>query len=298
MSTLTGQFIADTYPFVLHTTGTPISGGGIAQVFDGSGYISSLQIGLSGKGVNVLGPLSASGIKYPTFDPGPLSVAVSDGNKSIALSSFSSLIKALGGAGDGTYTNPTLVISNGVITTVTSNNTGGLSAFSTVGGSTFTVPPNVRKVKFTVTGAGGRGGTRAGGAGGTVTGYLATTPNQNMTINVGNISTNANGGAGAQSSIVIDGVTIAYGNGGNTTLTSYGYWGGGIGGVTVGASQLLSYYTVQGGAGGADTGDNDESSVGAAGLWGSGPAYGGGGGGDNSGEQGMIAGIGFVLLEW
>lgn len=305
MSTLKGQFIADTYPFVLHTYNQSISAGGVVPVINGSGAATSISVGLSGNGITVTGPLTASGLRYPINDGPQYSIMFRDGTKTLALTGFDAFLRLLGGVTSGNYSNPTLQLTNGVITSITSNATGGLSAFPLDGSYSMVVPPNVRKMKFSVTGGGGGAYIYNGGAGGNVSGWVTTNPGDTIQVVVGSAGTSSAGAyIGGQSSFSVNGNTVAYANGGNSrnsSSTSYPSHpnGGGTAAITdTGGSNVISYYVVKGGDGGNSvSGENDRESVGAASVWGSGGAYGGGQGTSTGGAIGA-AGTGFVLFEW
>jgi len=302
MSTLKGQFIADTYPYLLKTDGISLSSGNQAIITDGTGQKSSLQIGLSGSGAKISGPLSAGGYVYPTSGPGSVSVLTSNGTSQfLSLSTVEALFSLLGGAPDGTYENPTLTLLGGIITEIrsgTSISNSGLSSFTTVGNSVFVVPPSVRRVKFTVTGGGGAGPRSNGGAGGTIIGFLTTTPGQQIGVTIGRGGIEPNG-PGGQSNFSIDGNTIAFANGGNTTNSGVGLFGGGSAGINNG-TLVQNYYIIPGGAGGveADGNQNNEAATGAASFWGTGPAYGGGSSADEGKRNTFFAGSGIILFEW
>lgn len=110
----------------------------------------------------------------------------------------------------------------------------------------FTVPANCTSIKVTMWGAGGGGGTSVvGGAGGYVTGILAVTPGEILTIKVG-------GGAAGRS--------IAAGGGGRSS-------------VLRGSTELLT----AGGGGGSAVGGAGGAAGGLSGSAGAGPGAGDGG---------------------
>lgn len=59
---LTDQFIADSYPGILHTSNTPIINFDLPPVYDGLGNKSALRMGKDGYGVSINGSLSANNL--------------------------------------------------------------------------------------------------------------------------------------------------------------------------------------------------------------------------------------------
>jgi len=117
MSNLKDLYISDSYTGLLHTASTPLTGDK-SQVFDGAGNESALLVGPQGSGISVSGQLSAGGFQYPTSDV-TNGLLVSDGQFSITLKSLQDLLIALGSnIADGTYPNPTITFTDGVITNI------------------------------------------------------------------------------------------------------------------------------------------------------------------------------------
>ncbi len=168
-----------------------------------------------------------------------------------------------------------------------------VTAYSTAGTYTFTVPVGVYKIYCTCVGGGGGAGgigtgssgttypAGAGGAGGTALGWISVTPGQTITITVG-----AGGAGGAAASTNTSG---SYGSNGSTGGTSsvgsfMSATGGGYGGATSSGSA--------GGVGGVGTGGqiNQYGGNGTDGSGGAGSAiYGGNGGASSQGGGGRSA---------
>lgn len=308
MSSLTDSFIADTYGSVLHADLHTLSASSQVPIYDGAGNKSSLTLAKDGAGVSITGALTAAGIRYPQEVPVPNDIMVALTPNHLTFKSLGELISSIGGfSGDGVYENPTLTFTDGVITDIQSNATGGLKAYDTPGNFVFDVPDKVRKLKFTITGGGGGGGGSTneqtnGGAGGTVIGYMPINPGQFIHVSVGHRGTTANNNRSGDSSKIIapNGETLAEAYGGNTTYVNNSIgedilYGGGSGAVS--SSQVTSYTVINGGCGGVETDDPSSGAIGAASYWGSGPAP-GGGQGASSGQPIGQAGNGYVLFEW
>ena len=215
--------------------------------------------------------------------------------------------------GNTTATNPFLLMEQLPITQppATSN-------YSYTGADqTFTVPAGVTAMNVVLNGAGGGYGYfgGAGGAGGYVSGTLAVTPGQSLTIMVGkggaqgngSASSNSYGGGGAggvfsgvgggRSAIISGGVDLvtAGGGGGAGNSSNGGGAGGGTTGATGGGSGLGGGGGTQS-AGGVFPGNNAVPWNGALGQGGytSNPygGYGGGGGGYYGGAVGYNQGGG------
>lgn len=162
-----------------------------------------------------------------------------------------------------------LLTESSLATTTTVSYTGSSQSW--------TVPPNVTSVSVTVTGAdGGNGGNdggsglgAAGGPGGRVTGSLAVTPGETLTIYVGGAGgngsssvSNTGGGAAGNSG-------GGYGGGAGGNAGGSGSSGGGGGGG--GASAILrggTVLAVAGGAGGGGGGGNTSPTAGTVGTTG------------------------------
>lgn len=59
--------ISDTYVGLLHADGQSLPSSGLVTVKDGSGIASSLQIGVSGQGMIITGPVSLDAVVAPTI---------------------------------------------------------------------------------------------------------------------------------------------------------------------------------------------------------------------------------------
>jgi hypothetical protein len=96
--TLTDQTVASTYQGVLHANGEALPAVSTAIIYDGSGQISSLKLGVSGQGAAVAGgfscsqQLTAGEIRYTTVDSasGANFPLVSDGNKTAVFGQMTS----------------------------------------------------------------------------------------------------------------------------------------------------------------------------------------------------------------
>lgn len=117
----------------------------------------------------------------------------------------------------------------------------GVDTTKSSGSGTYTVPSGAAYIKVFVTGGGaGGGGANAcssswfhsggGGAGGTMIGFYAVTPGDTISYVVGGFGTGgvgqANGTAGANSTLTKSGTTFATGFGGSANSTSTGGAGG------------------------------------------------------------------------
>lgn len=188
--------------------------------------------------------------------------------------------------------------------------------FSAQGGSTFVVPAGVTNVDIKVWGAGGGGGSGgsraaggAGGGGGYVSGTLAVTPNETLTVYVGGggaagtrNTSGGGGGAGAYSSIYRSATPLAIaagggGGGGGRSTSSHIGAAGGAGGGTSGIAGGTSNSTNIGGSGGtpsaggaAGTGAN--AGLPGSSLFGGAGADGVNGSGDGAGAIGGLTGGG------
>ena len=187
----------------------------------------------------------------------------------------------LAASGDITTTNPLLLMEQLPFTY-----SGGTSNISYSGSSTtFTVPAGITSINVTLSGAGGGGGNgfaQTGGAGGYVSGTLAVTPGESLTLIVGGRGVTGSppsggfggGGLGGQA-------TYSGGGGGRTAIQRAGadiVTAGGGGGAGQGNGAGFPYGN--GGAGGGTTGANGGVSANG----------GGGGGGQSSGGAGGSGG--------
>lgn len=95
--TLTDQTVASTYQGVLHAGGEALPLISTSPIYDGSGQVSSLSLGISSQGAAVAGGFSCSGqltagdLKYTTTDSpfGANFPLVSDGNKNVVFGKIS-----------------------------------------------------------------------------------------------------------------------------------------------------------------------------------------------------------------
>jgi len=305
-TTLTDNYIADTYDGILHMdVALDNNNTTIQPVYDGHGNKTSLSVALENYGGKISGPLQAAGFNYPTEDGVENSIMVTDGQKNLTLKTLTSILGSGAFSGSGSYTNPTLVVSNGVITNIINVVRGGISAL-TVSGS-FKVPTDVYKLKFYVTGGGGAGYDVAGNAGATVIGFMDVVPDSIFTCVVGGAGSTGsatsamNGGNssiyyGSDLMLTANGAVMSRPTTDRYTVTAIAATGS----VTTFGSQnfITSYMIVPGGISNVATRDNyTEESPGAASFWGTGPAYGGGGGGRRSIQLGP-PGSGVIVFEW
>jgi hypothetical protein len=309
MSALTNKYISDTYLGLLHAE-DQLPETGQTAIYDGNGVRSALDVGALGNGVSVSGQFKATEFVYPSVDSGYNTIMVSDGAKNLSLKSLPDIIASLGGESQltGTYSNPRITMNNGVITAIVNVVTGGMRAITAVGANnTFTIPTDVYKVKFSLTGGGGKGFKKSGSAGATVIGYMDVTPGQKFGVIVGAAgSTGSPDGGTSQILYNNDALITAYGGINSTYEHSDGS------SVTVGATGMVSssgllfistysgtpsYVVVPGGLGLVDTDEADEESGGAASYWGCGPAFGGGNSSHNKSARGQ-AGTGVCVFEW
>lgn len=124
---LTNTNISATYKGVLHANGEPLPDISIKPVYDGTGVQSALSLGRSNQGASVTGLLSANDVKagelrMPNKDNGVQFQVVARTSPGILeLKSLADLNG--GGILDGTYTNPKITVSGGVITQIVSRPT-------------------------------------------------------------------------------------------------------------------------------------------------------------------------------
>lgn len=127
--TLTDQTVASTYQGVLHAGGEALPHVSTTPIYDGSGQISSLRLGISGQGADVAGgfscsqQLTAGEIRYTTVDStsGANFPLVSDGNKTAVFGQMTSnALIDLTPSPEGTYGNIQYlaVNSKGLVTNV------------------------------------------------------------------------------------------------------------------------------------------------------------------------------------
>ncbi len=307
MSTLKGVYVSEAYQGLIHANKTKLPETGKSVMYDGSGQKSALSLGKDGQGASISGPFEADGFKYPSRDL-QFGIPVSNGSKVLTLSSASQLFKASGVYDeDGTYVNPTITITDGLITNIASGGSGGrgMVSFTQVGAGSWTVPVGVTSIKFIITGAGSQGRNRPGNAGATVIGYMTVKEGNIIECNVGRrgIATNE---PGENTTLSIAGqiAAVAYG-GESDDITGVDADLGiasqaATGGITAhGANYINSFLVIVGGNPGVDThGDGGEESSGGAGYWGSGPAPGGGGSTHRKVPIGLGPGDGIVVIEW
>ena len=127
---LTNINISDSYKGLLHANGSALPPLAIQQpLYDGSGQVSSLSLGVAGAGASVSGPLSISGqlsagsFTYPLSSSTNGYVLTQVNSTTIALTSISDILKSASSSyiADGTYTNvQNITIKNGLITSVQS----------------------------------------------------------------------------------------------------------------------------------------------------------------------------------
>lgn len=308
-NTLVDQYIEDTFPGLLHSSGEELPESGKANIYDGNGNKSAISVGRENNGVGVTGELTVTGnlknkfTTYPTTDPTPNDLIVADkaNPTNLKFLSLKDLLTLLGGlVDDGTYENPTIVFENGILTQITSNpldetvEERGIISFTDPGRHTFTVPSGVRSLKFYVTGGGGTGGKVCGGSGATAIGYLRVTPGQVLSLTIGSGGGSARNTAGLESKLTYNGADIVIAGGGSG---AYNYYGTATTNDVFGI--IMGTVLINGGEGKIDTDEGgDEESIGAASYWGSSPAYGGGGGSHGNYPQGSYGANGVVVFEW
>ena len=125
---LTNINISDSYKGLLHANGSALPPLAIQQpLYDGSGQVSSLSLGVAGAGASVSGPLSISGqlsagsFTYPLSSSTNGYVLTQVNSTTIALTSISDILKSASSSyiADGTYTNvQNITVKNGLITSV------------------------------------------------------------------------------------------------------------------------------------------------------------------------------------
>jgi hypothetical protein len=287
---LTDQFAADSFLGILHTSNNALTTSDLKTIYDGVGNPSSLKLSND--------RASIAGITYPLSDPGfNLSLMTSGGTNVLSLSSWSQIQQFLGGIANGSYYNPIITMTDGTITNITTA-PKGIQTYTIAGSYTFTVPENVKVVKFIVTGGGGYAVVRSAGGGGTAIGYMDTIPGEEFTVVVGAAGNSGNAVGDTSSITDDDGNIVASATGGNTTTVFGGSYGGG--GANIGSSpKVTSFLEVNGGDGGhAVAGENDRDSTGGSSYWGGSRAYGGGVGCSTAGASDSVAGSGIVYLEW
>ena len=205
--------------------------------------------------------------------------------------------------------NTSVIVNAGVLSAPSGIN--GLSAYTTPGTYTFTIPAGVTKLKVYVTGAGGYGATGStnggGGAGGTAIKWLTgLTPGSSLGVKVaaGAAPTGLNANTQADFSAVSSGtqtITALTGLGGFSAATSTGSNPGAGGDSSGGDINLRGNCGIGGvrpGSGGAG-----QEGCGGPSFWG-----GGGGGGGAANQNGKYGGgggattgyggDGIVVFEW
>lgn len=130
---LTNTNISATYKGVLHTNGTTIPTTGQEIVSDGTGVISALSVGRLDQGATVSGALSATDIiagelTMPNTNGSLGQVVALTSSGVLGLKSLSELIAGTT-LTNGTYYNPKITVSGGVITALESRPT--ISLFDT-----------------------------------------------------------------------------------------------------------------------------------------------------------------------
>lgn len=293
------------------TTGTlPVSRGGTGVgtlaanavlIGNGTSAVSTLAPGTSG---NVL---ISNGTNWTSADGSGSFIK----NQTSTQSSANFNISGNGTLGSLSGTGNRLVFAdvNGQLKTINATTGTNRSIFTNTGSDqTFTVPSGVTVLFVKLWGAGGGGtanvGGGCGGSGGFVSGYLAVTPGESLTVIVGSGGTygggttyggggsGASGGSGGGRSALRRGSTelVTAGGGGGGARGSWTYCGGNGGGVIAGNG-----VGGNAGLGGGDTGgrganssQNGSQYTGGnanSGKWaggGGGGYYGGGGGGSGS----------------
>lgn len=67
MSSLTDLYISDSYTGLLHAGGIPLPVSGLITIFDGSGQISALSLGVAGEGAEITGRLTTDNLTVGTL---------------------------------------------------------------------------------------------------------------------------------------------------------------------------------------------------------------------------------------
>ena len=126
---LTNIKISKSYKGLIHASGSALPSLAIQQpLYDGSGQVSSLSLGVAGAGASVSGPLSVSGqlsagaFTYPASPSTNGYVLAQVNSTTIALTSISDILKSASSSyvADGTYNNvQNITVKNGLITSVT-----------------------------------------------------------------------------------------------------------------------------------------------------------------------------------
>ena len=216
---------------------------------------------------------NVTGVTYNWTLPSGCSITSGSGTNSITASLSSSVIT--GGTVSVTATN---CLGTSSASTLTINSGTGKVVYAYTGSSqTFTVPCGVTSLTVKLWGAGG-GGASTGGVGGSgafVSGSLAVTAGNTLTLIVG--------GGGAYGGSGVAG-TGGYGGGGSTTA----YGGGGGGRSAIQLTAGTDWVTAGAGAGG---GYANSSTYGGAGG-----ATTGGSGGSNTSYSGYTGGSGGTTL--
>lgn len=130
---LTNTNISDTYLGVLHARGVPLSATGQTKIHDGSGEVSALSLGRQNQGASITGLLSGNAIikgnslvanelTMPRIDTGVDNhIVIRSGAGTLALANFNDVFNAVNSSlPDGTYINPRITVSNGLITSIQS----------------------------------------------------------------------------------------------------------------------------------------------------------------------------------
>ena len=289
-------------------------GGGGGYLGGASGFASGHTV-TGGSGGTNYGNVTAAG--SGTL-PGGRTTAYYPGDKKgeagypgyillILRKKFNAFIKNPDTSGDWVRANTAYVKTPSQSVTVSQAVGPQTTTYNSVGTNTFTVPAGVTSIQLTVIGGGGGGGGAdaqpgsAGRAGARVSGTLAVTPGQILTVSVGSgggggssVAGSAPGGPGGTNS-------LGYSGGSGSAAGGSGSSGGGGGGGAASAVLVNGSPTVVaaggggGGGGGLDSGGQGVSPGGTSGgiagsagqtKSGDGGGAGGGGGGYPQGGRG------------
>jgi hypothetical protein len=240
-------------------TGTVLATGTV-----GSSTLSATYTGLTLNNYYFFGVYASLSSGTSLYGSSPLSLynnGVPTGG-SISLAAFTNLTGgsvtitglAMNATGYIFYISTTTSIANAIYTSPGSTTS---STFNYTGANqTFTVPSNISSINVSLSGAGGGAATiwgQIGGAGGLVSGTLAVTPGQILTVLVGGL-----GGTGTSTQ---DGIGGYNGGGTGYTSSTNGWYVGGGGGWSGILNQAKTIaYCIAGGGGGA--GDNGTGGLG------------------------------------
>ena len=121
-SNLTGEFLSNVYSTFLHLTGT-VSNTNYQSVYDGVGNITTLKLTTTGVSVDNLRVKTS---QFTFADKPPSTTALNmlvyvSGTSAVEARTINSVLSTTNNIVNGTYSSPTITVSGGVITSLSSN---------------------------------------------------------------------------------------------------------------------------------------------------------------------------------